>query len=125
MKITLDIEHKDHEKEVLTNLSGDTYTSKSGKLIDFLVGSHNPTSLYGGSEWVAVADALPKPLQTVFLSNGKGWTSLGCLVETNEGWHWAEGNGVVYEANGEIVSECESDDLDVSYWHPFPKPPTP
>jgi len=39
------------------------------------------------SGWVAVTDALPKPLQTVWLTNGKGWVCLGCLVESDEGWH--------------------------------------
>ena len=37
------------------------------------------------SGWVAVTDALPKPLQTVWLTNGKGWCSLGCLVESDGG----------------------------------------
>jgi len=73
--------------------------------------------------WVAVTDALPKALQTVWLTNGKGWCCLGCLVEDNEGWHWSESNGVIYIENGEIVSECESEDLDVNFWHPLPKPP--
>ena len=73
--------------------------------------------------WVAVTDALPKPLQTVWLTNGKGWVSLGCLVESDGGWHWAESNGVIYIENGEIVSECESEDLDVNFWHELPKPP--
>ena len=61
--------------------------------------------------WVAVTDALPKPLQTVWLTNGKGWVCLGCLVESDDGWHLAEGNGVIYIENGEIVSECESEDM--------------
>jgi len=73
--------------------------------------------------WVAVTDALPKPLQTVWLTNGKGWVCLGCLVESDGGCHWAESNGVIYIENGEIVSECESEDLDVNYWHELPKPP--
>jgi len=75
------------------------------------------------SGWVAVTDAIPKPLQTVWLTNGKGWVCLGCLVEDAEGWHWAESNGVIYIENGEIVSECESEDLDVNFWHELPKPP--
>lgn len=75
------------------------------------------------SGWVAVTDALPKPLQTVWLTNGKGWVCLGCLVESDGGWHWAESNGVIYIENGEIVSECESEDLDVNFWHELPKPP--
>lgn len=77
----------------------------------------------GVSGWVAVTDALPKALQTVWLTNGKGWCCLGCLVEDAEGWHWAESNGVIYIESGEIVSECESEDLDVNFWHALPKPP--
>ena len=73
--------------------------------------------------WVAVTDALPRPLQTVWLTNGKGWCCLGCLVESDGGWHWAESNGVIYIENGDIVSECESEDLDVNFWHELPKPP--
>jgi len=71
--------------------------------------------------WVSVSDSLPKPLKTVWISNGKGWTTLGCLVETPEGWHWAKTNGVIYQEGEEIVSECEGDDLDVNYWHELPK----
>ena len=87
-------------------------------------GKETPPFLLGAvSGWVAVTDALPKALQTVWLTNGKGWCCLGCLVEDAEGWHWAESNGVIYIENGEIVSECESEDLDVIYWHELPKPP--
>ncbi len=42
MTITLEAEHKDHDKVVLTNLGGDTYTSKSEELIDFLHGADKP-----------------------------------------------------------------------------------
>lgn len=75
------------------------------------------------SGWVATTDKLPDPLQTVWLCNGKGSITLGCLVESDEGWHWAEGNGVIYVEKGEIVSECESEDLDVLYWHELPSYP--
>lgn len=74
-------------------------------------------------EWTNVKDKLPENLETVFISNGNGWTSIGCLVQTNEGCHWAETNGIIYEENGKIVSECESDDLDVVLWFPFPDAP--
>ena len=68
--------------------------------------------------WVAVENGLPDELETVWISNGKGWTTLGCLIED----HWAETNGIIYEENGQIMSECESDDLDVNFWHELPKP---
>ena len=75
-----------------------------------------------GEGWLDANVHLPDELETVFISNGKGWTSIGCLVYS-EGWHWAESNGVIYEEKGKIVAECESDDLDVKYWHKLPKPP--
>jgi hypothetical protein len=75
----------------------------------------------GVSGWVDVKHALPKALETVWLTNGKGWCCLGCLIEDAEGCHWGESNGVIYIENGEIVSECESEDLDVKFWHKVPK----
>lgn len=71
--------------------------------------------------WFNISEKLPNELETVWLTNGKGWTCLGCLVVTDEGFHWAESNGVIYQENDKIVSECESEDLDVVYWHPLPK----
>lgn len=73
--------------------------------------------------WVAVENGLPNELETVWISNGKGWTTLGCIVYAEDGWHWAETNGVIYQEDGKIVSECESDDLDVVFWHRLPEPP--
>lgn len=74
--------------------------------------------------WISCDDRLPDHLQTVWLANNiSGWIALGCLVITNEGWHWAESNGVIYVDEGKIVSECESDDLDVTHWCALPKPP--
>lgn len=70
--------------------------------------------------WTHISDALPEHLETVWLSNGKGFTTLGCLVWTEDGWHWAATNGVIYEENSRIVSECESDDIDAEYWHRLP-----
>jgi hypothetical protein len=72
---------------------------------------------------VACDDRLPEHLQTVFLANKeKQWVCLGCLVDTNEGWHWAESNGVIYVDEGKIISECESDDLNVTHWCALPEP---
>ena len=75
--------------------------------------------------WNSVNDKLPEPLETVWISNGNGWTALGCLVVDNEGSHWAESNGIIYQEENRIVSECESDDLDVKFWIALPKPPQP
>jgi len=30
--------------------------------------------------WVAIENGLPEELETVWISNGKGWTTLGCIV---------------------------------------------
>jgi len=73
--------------------------------------------------WINANIKLPDELETIFISNGNGWTSIGCLVYDQEGgWSWAESNGVVYEEKGVIVAECESDDLDVKYWQKLTKP---
>lgn len=79
------------------------------------------------NEWVSVDDGLPETLETVWLCNIKTQSAnLGCLVDPpNEGWHWAETNGVIYVEDGSIVSECESDDLDVTHWASLPKLPQP
>ena len=73
--------------------------------------------------WFCIADDLPEELETVWISNGKGFTGLGCLVYDENGWQWAISNGIIYEENGKIVSECESYDLDVIYWSRLPKAP--
>lgn len=75
--------------------------------------------------WVRVSDRLPEDLQTVWLANDKGFVCLGCLVRSDGGYHWAEGNGLVYSEDRKIVSECESEDLDVTIWHPLPLLPQP
>ena len=81
-------------------------------------------NLFGVCNWVACDERLPDNLQTVWLINKeKQWVALGCLVEFDEGWHWAETNGTMYIENNKIVSECESDDLDVTHWCALPEPP--
>ena len=44
MKITLEIEWKDHDTVILKVENGDTYTSKSQELMDFLHGKGNAVS---------------------------------------------------------------------------------
>lgn len=73
--------------------------------------------------WTLVEKELPDELETVWISNGKGWTTLGCRVPDENGWHWAESNGVIYQQANKIMSECESDDLDVRFWQRLPEPP--
>jgi hypothetical protein len=81
-------------------------------------------------EWISVKEKLPEHLETVWISNGKGWTTLGCRTDLYDNgedgfsWCWAAiSNGLVYEKEGKIVAECEEDDLDVIFWQSLPKPP--
>ena len=82
-----------------------------------------------GSGWVKVEDGLPEVLETVWISNGKGWTTLGCRSGYQQGddgeliWCWCATNGTIYEEDGKIVAECEEDDWDVRHWRPLPAPP--
>jgi len=89
-----------------------------------------PASLSSpGSGWVKVEDGLPEVLETVWISNGKGWTTLGCRSDYQQGddgeliWCWCATNGTIYEEDGKIVAECEEDDWDVRHWRPLPAPP--
>lgn len=76
------------------------------------------------SSWVSVTDSLPDLLETVWLTtDGKRLVFLGCRVAYDDGWHWAESNGVIYGEDGKIISECESEDLDVMFWRELPKLP--
>jgi hypothetical protein len=79
---------------------------------------------YEQNEWVLCDDDMPEIDETVWITNGCGWTALGCLVECEGGYCWAVTNGIIYEDDGKIVSECElDDDYDVVYWHRLPSPP--
>lgn len=80
--------------------------------------------LKGEREWILCDDDMPEVDETVWITNGCGWTALGCLVECEGGYCWAVTNGIIYEEDGKIISECElDDDYDVVYWHKLPKPP--
>ena len=80
----------------------------------------------GESPWISVGDDRPPHLKTVWLCNReKGWVWLGCRVVGDEGYHWAASNGIIYSGKGEIVAECESDDLDVTHFCYLPMLPAP
>jgi len=75
-------------------------------------------------EWKNVNDDRPPHLKTVWLCNReKGWVWLGCCVVGEDGYHWAASNGIIYSEKGEIVAECESDDLDVTHFCYLPTLP--
>lgn len=100
----------------------------------FLEGATSPVAEQYWNGWVSVEDRLPESLETVWISNGRGWTTLGCrsdlYEDTNEDtgkleWHWCwcASNGIIWEEDGKIVSECENDDLNVKFWKLLPSPP--
>lgn len=93
----------------------------------FIAGATSPAAkaYHEAQGWVSVEERLPEPLDAVWMTNGNGWVALGCMVQVEGGWHWAISNGIIYSENGKIVSECESDDLDVKFWHPTPALPLP
>lgn len=74
------------------------------------------------SKWIPIENELPELLETVWLANlEKKFVWLGCRVYVNdEGWMWAEHNGLLYCENNKIVAECDIDDLDVTHWLPLP-----
>lgn len=75
-------------------------------------------------EFIPITEDLPDNLETVWLANKKNnWVTLGCRVEFEDSYHWAESNGVIYVDEGRIVSECESADLDVTHFCRLPKLP--
>lgn len=73
--------------------------------------------------WIETKNKMPKENQTVWLFNiNTGWVNLGCRVYVDSGWLWAITNGVIYNENNCIVSECElDDDYNVTHWSPLPE----
>lgn len=83
-----------------------------------------PNDLLGYDVFIPVSEDMPDHLETVWLANlEKGWVRLGCMVDADDGYHWAYSNGVIYVEDGKIVSECESDDLDVTHFCRLPRLP--
>ncbi len=115
------------EKGFIAGTNADN--SRTDEIISVSLHSSKPDV----SGWVSVHDALPETLETVWISNGKGWTTLGCRSDYfndigEDGkeqllWCWCASNGIIWEEDGKIVSECEGDDYDVQYWHRLPVPP--
>ena len=77
------------------------------------------------NNWISVKDKLPNENETVWICNNETrYVNLGSFVYIgNEGWFWSESNGTIYSHEGNIVAECETEDLDVTHWMPLPKLP--
>jgi len=90
------------------------------KIIDAMLDFHAQQSKE--REWISVSEKYPDEKQTVWCYSEKlDNVFLGEYVYVmNEGWFWAESNGVIYASDGKIVTECEMDDFDVSHWFPTP-----
>jgi hypothetical protein len=74
--------------------------------------------------WIHVDEKLPAENETVWCVTKCGSPFLGCMVYVfEEGWFWAQSNGIIYREGDSIISEAEIDDLDVVYWMPLPKLP--
>lgn len=89
-------------------------------VIDIMMAFHAQQSK--DREWISVTEKYPDEKQTVWCYSEKlDNVFLGEYVYVmNEGWFWAESNGVIYASDGKIVTECEMDDFDVSHWFPAP-----
>ena len=61
------------------------------------------------SEWISVTEKYPDEKQTVWCYSEKlDNVFLGEYVYViNEGWFWAESNGVIYASDGKIVSDAK------------------
>lgn len=118
--IKLKIEHPEHDKMVLTNERGDTYTTHSEELGDFLFGltefsdaqSKNPTE-----RWISIMDDMPKEQQCVDVYDPTDITD-------------DDGVGMAYYLD-ELGFCMPSIDEDaeiivfegVTHWRPRPEPP--
>ena len=108
------------------------YTAKQGGILSekvanaFIAGANFGREIGRKDGWIDVNDHLPDELETVWITNGKGWTTLGCIGYEDGEWLWAEAVNLPYEefSKGKafISAECELDDLDVKFWHRLPKP---
>lgn len=74
--------------------------------------------------WYSVEESLPQHMETVWMSDGKNYISLGCLFNDGETFCWAESSGYVYIKDGKIISDdAELFDFIPTFWHPLPIPP--
>lgn len=82
-QIQITVEFKDHDKVILSNPQGDTYTSKSEELMDFLHGAKPIVSsslppmaeIYSFVQWIASEDFDWHYSETAELWMKDGWCS--------------------------------------------------
>ncbi|AQY21359.1 hypothetical protein [Riemerella anatipestifer] len=76
------------------------------------------------NNWKKTEEELPNENETVWITNGKGWVALGCLVYAEGGYLWGISNGEIYPQDGKIMTEADlEEDLDVVFWHSVPDMP--
>jgi hypothetical protein len=75
------------------------------------------------TDWIPVTASMPPEEATVWLTDGThAW--LGCRVWTEGQWWWATLAGQVYAQDGQIIAECEIEDIEPTHWHALPTLPT-
>lgn len=73
--------------------------------------------------WQSFSKGNPNENETVWLYNRLNkFVALGCRVwvgsdREDAGWFWALSNGTIYEEEGKIVSECETEEEDYAFTH--------
>lgn len=76
------------------------------------------------NNWKKTEEELPNENETVWITNGKGWVALGCLVYAEGGYLWGISNGEIYPQDGKIMTEVDLEEgLDVKFWHSVPDMP--
>lgn len=113
-RVNLKIEYIDHTKIKLTNDNGDTFTSKSEELADFLCATSPASPSHqapvGGEKWVSVADRLPTEKDAdecgKVLLYRKMNKEQQAQAKSIHDWY--------------MVKHCDSN----TFWQPLPTPPT-
>ena len=122
------IKEQDHLKTVFVNGKGDTYTTKSEELLDFLHGANVAAApAYKGDDWIDAklkTPPIPKGVDysqnVLAICNGGLHVMAYCYIEADEqsGYAWCN-------CNGDIFGDAEFDDeYKVTHWMPLPSPPT-
>lgn len=88
---------------------------------DYINDQHGTKQTIGG--WIALSTRMPDHLKAIWISDGKGTTTLGCRIVEGDSWCWGVCKGDIYEADEEIIVECEIQEIDVVVWHEVPMPP--